>query len=384
MALPLSGLLLGRAHLPLDQPPSWRPLQRRSARSHVSGELELEISWRPLIGKGAQAAAAANAAADAAAIASQAPPPHPADVAGIPAPALASAVSAAAAAPRPAAVAAAGGSFWDTFAPEQSPPAARPTLEPAWAAGWVAPPVALEFSSCVAQSAPWEAAATAADDTDFWAQFDTRVGPSSSGTFGGAADMASMLPPAEAPAAARPGAASLSGGGSSSLWDDLASLERGAASTSTSPDLDLGLDLGLDLDLERDLGLGLGLASLEPGPPAGATPGGVAGAADAEPAPISAGSFWDAHAAGRPASGAPTVVITPPGSPACASLSSAGGSVGASVDLGAPAPRGGGGRREAREARRRKAGAEAEPELIAGAEASPPAVAGTFWDNYGK
>ena len=319
MALPLSGLLVGRAHLPLDQPPSWRPLQRRSTRSHISGDLELELSWRPLIGNSAQAAAAADTAADAAAIASPAPPPHPADTAGIPAPVRAhvSAVSATAAAPRP------GDSSWDTFAPERSPPAARPTPEPAWAAGWTAPPVALEFSSCVAQSAPWEAAATAADDKDFWAQFEERDGPSASATFGGAADV---------PSAARPGVASLGGGGSSSLWDDLASLEPGAASTSTSPDLDLGLDLGLDLDLDRDLGLGL--ASLEPAPPAGATPGGVAGAADA-----------------------------------------------------GPVPRDRGGRREAREARRRKVMSDGEPDLMAGepsAEASPPAAAGTFWDNYGK
>jgi hypothetical protein len=183
--------------------------------------------------------------------------------------------------------------------------------------------VALEFSSCVAQSAPWEAAATAADDKDFWAQFEERDGPSASATFGGAADV---------PSAARPGVASLGGGGSSSLWDDLASLEPGAASTSTSPDLDLGLDLGLDLDLDRDLGLGL--ASLEPAPPAGATPGGVAGAADA-----------------------------------------------------GPVPRDRGGRREAREARRRKVMSDGEPDLMAGepsAEASPPAAAGTFWVNYGK
>ena len=141
MALPLSGLLVGRAHLPLDQPPSWRPLQRRSTRSHISGDLELELSWRPLIGNSAQAAAAADTAADAAAIASPAPPPHPADTAGIPAPVRAhvSAVSATAAAPRP------GDSFWDTFAPEQRPPAAAPTLDAAlpaqggagWA-GWAA------------------------------------------------------------------------------------------------------------------------------------------------------------------------------------------------------------------------------------------------------
>ena len=379
VALPLSGLLLGRAHLPLDQPPSWRPLQRRSTRSHISGDLELEIHWRPLIGKGAQAAAAAAAAADAAdaadaAIASPAPPPHPADTAGVLAPERAhvSAVSATAAAPRPSFQRS--GSFWDAFAPERSPPAARPTLEPAWAAGSTAPPVALEFSACVAQSAPWEAAATAADDKDFWAQFDTRDGPSSSGSFGGAADVASTLPPAERLSAVRPGAASLGGGGSGSLWDDLASLEPGAVSTSTSPDLDLGLDLGLNLDLNRDLGLGL--AS-----PAGATPGVVAGAAGVESAPISSDSFWDAHAAVRPA------VVTPPGSPACASLSSAGGSVGAPADLVAPAPQNGGGRREAREARRRKVVSGGEPQLVAdepSAEAfpPPPAAAGTFWDTF--
>ena len=86
MALPLSGLLLGCAHLRVDQPAGWRPLQRRSTRSHVSGELELELSWRPLLGDGAQAAAAAGATAAAAAIASPAPPPHAADAAGIPAP----------------------------------------------------------------------------------------------------------------------------------------------------------------------------------------------------------------------------------------------------------------------------------------------------------
>ena len=391
MALPLSGLLLGCAHLRVDQPAGWRPLQRRSTRSHVSGELELELSWRPLLGDGAQAAAAAGATAAAAAIASPAPPPHAADAARIPAPERAHGSAAAAAAagggaPHPS------GSFWESVAPERGPPAARPTLEPAWAAGRTAPPVALEFSSCVAQSAPWDAAATA-EDKDFWAEFD--AAPSSSLSFGGAADVASALAPQLAPAetlsAVRPGAASLGGGGSSSLWDDLASLEPGGASTSTSPDLQLDLNPGLNLDLDRDLGLGN--ASLDPRPPAGAaTPGGVAGAADAEAAPRSpglpSGSFWDAHAA-RPASGAPAVEITPPGSPACASLSSAGGSVGAPVALAAPAARDGGGRRAAREARRGRrnvASADGEPELMAAGEPSElaPPSAGTFWDTYGK
>ena len=391
MALPLSGLLLGCAHLRVDQPAGWRPLQRRSTRSHVSGELELELSWRPLLGDGAQAAAAAGATAAAAAIASPAPPPHAADAARIPAPerahgSAAAAAAAAGGAPHPS------GSFWESVAPERGPPAARPTLEPAWAAGRTAPPVALEFSSCVAQSAPWDAAATA-EDKDFWAEFD--AAPSSSLSFGGAADVASALAPQLAPAetlsAVRPGAASLGGGGSSSLWDDLASLEPGGASTSTSPDLQLDLNPGLNLDLDRDLGLGN--ASLDPRPPAGAaTPGGVAGAADAEAAPRSpglpSGSFWDAHAA-RPASGAPAVEITPPGSPACASLSSAGGSVGAPVALAAPAARDGGGRRAAREARRGRrnvASADGEPELMAAGEPSElaPPSAGTFWDTYGK
>ena len=381
MALPLSGLLLGCAHLRADQPAGWRPLQQRSTRSHVSGDLELEISWRPLIGEGAQAAAAAGAAAAAAAIASPAPPPPPANTAGIPAPerahGSAAAAAAAAAAPHPS------GSFWESFAPERGPPAARPTLEPAWAAGRTAPPVALEFSSCVAQSAPWDAAATA-EDKDFWAEFDAV--PSSSVSFGSAADVASTRPPAGTLSAVRPGAASLGGGGSSSLWDDLASLEPGGASTSTSPDLHLDLNLGLNLDLDRDLGLGN--ASLEPRPPAGAaTPGGVAGAAEAEAAPMSSamqsGSFWDAHAA-RPASGAPAVEIAPPGSPACASPSSAGGSVGAPVALVAPAARDGGGRRAAREARRCKV-SDGEPELMAGepSEEAPPS-AGTFWETYAR
>ena len=202
--------------------------------------------------------------------------------------------------------------------------------------------------------------------------------------------VASSLAPAETLSAVRPGAASLGGGGSSSLWDDLASLEPGGASTSTSPDLQLDLNPGLNLDLDRDLGFGN--ASLDPRPPAGAaTPGGVAGAADAEAAPRSpglpSGSFWDAHAA-RPASGAPAVEITPPGSPACASLSSAGGSVGAPVALVAPAARDGGGRRAAREARRRrrKVASGGEPELMAAGEPSElaPPSAGTFWDTYGK
>ena len=386
MALPLSGLLLGCAHLRIDQPAGWRPLQRRSTRSHVSGDLELELSWRPLLGDGAQAAAAAGATAAAAATASPAPPPHAADAAGIPAPERAHGpAAAAAAAPHPS------GSFWESVAPERGPPAARPTLEPAWAAGRTAPPVALEFSSCVAQSAPWDAAATA-EDKDFWAEFD--AAPSSSLSFGGAADVASSLrstlAPAETLSAVRPGATSLGGGGSSSLWDDLASLEPGGASTSTSPDLQLDLNPGLNLDLDRDLGLGS--ASLDPRPPAGAaTPGGVAGAADAEAAPrspgVPSGSFWDAHAA-RPASCAPAVEITPPGSPACASLSSAGGSVGAPVALVAPAARDGGGRRAAREARRRrrKVASDGEPELMAAGEPSEqaPPSAGTFWDTYGK